>query len=110
MRTSRALAKQIVATYAGALFDAAAAGGDVDIVSTQLDAVVRLLRGQAPLRDTLSDDSVPGTERAQILRSVLAGLHPSLVDTLAVMVERENFDLLASVVEEYARVSEERRG
>ena len=110
MRTSRALAKQIVATYAGALFDAAAASGDVDAVSTQLDAVVRLVRSHAPLRDALRDDSTPGSKRAQILRNVLAGLHPALVDTLALMVERENFDLLPSVVEEYARVSEERRG
>jgi F-type H+-transporting ATPase subunit delta len=110
MRTSRALAKQIVATYASVLFDAAAASDDVDNVSTQLDAVVRLVRGHAPLRDALLDDSVAGAQRAQIVRDVFAGLNPALVDTLAVMVERDNFDLLGSLVEEYARVSEERRG
>ncbi|HEY5540644.1 MAG TPA: ATP synthase F1 subunit delta [Coriobacteriia bacterium] len=110
MRTSRALAKQIVATYASVLFDAAEASEDVDNVSTQLDAVARLVRGHAPLRDALRDDSVASTQRAQTARDVFAGLHPALVDTLAVMVERDNFDLLSSVVEEYGRVSEERRG
>jgi F-type H+-transporting ATPase subunit delta len=110
MRTSRALAKQIVATYASVLFDAAAASDDVDVVSTQLDAVVRLVRGHAPLRDALLDDSVDGTQRGQLVREVFAGLHPALVDTLVVMVERDNFDLLSSLVEEYADVSEERRG
>ena len=110
MQTSRALAKQIVATYASALFDAAAQSDSVDDVSTQLDAVVRLVRANAPLRDALRDDSVAGVQRAQMLREVLAGLHPALVDTLAVMIERDNFDLLGSLVEEYARVSEERRG
>ena len=110
MRTSRALAKQIVATYAGVLFDAAQGENAVDDVSTQLDAVVRLVRGAAPLRDTLLDDSVAGSQRAQTVREVFAGLSPSLVDTLAVMVERDNFDLLSSVVEQYAVVAEERRG
>jgi F-type H+-transporting ATPase subunit delta len=110
MRTSRALAKQIVATYAGVLFDAAAADNAVDDVSTQLEAVVRLVRASSPLRDRLLDDTVAGTQRAQTVREVLAGLHPALVDTLAVMVERDNFDLLSSLVEQYAVVAEERRG
>jgi F-type H+-transporting ATPase subunit delta len=110
MRTSRALAKQIVATYASVLFDAAAADNAVDEVSTQLDAVARLVRASSPLRDALRDDNVDGTQRAQLLREVLAGLHPALVDALAVMVERDNFDLLSSLVEQYAVVCEERRG
>ena len=110
MQTSRALAKQIVATYAGVLYDAAAAGDAVDQISTQLDAVVRLVRSHAPLRDALADDSVSGEERARIARDVFAGLFPPLVETLAVMVERDNFDLLPSVTEQYASVAEERRG
>jgi F-type H+-transporting ATPase subunit delta len=110
MRTSRTLAKQIVSTYASALFDAAAASDAVDAVSTQLDAVVRLVRSHAPLRDALRDDSVAGTQRARVAREVFAGLQPALVDTLALMVERDNFDLLGSVVEDYGRVAEERRG
>jgi F-type H+-transporting ATPase subunit delta len=110
MRTSRALAKQIVATYAGALYDAAAGDDAVDKVSTQLDAVVRLARSHAPLRDALTDDAVAGEQRSTIVREVFAGLFPALVDTLAVMVERDNFDLLSSVVDQYGVVSEERRG
>jgi F-type H+-transporting ATPase subunit delta len=110
MRTSRALAKQIVATYASVLFDAADAAGAVDEVSTQLDAVARLVRGQAPLRDALLDDSVAGAQRAEMARKVFAGLNPSLVDTIAIMVERDNFDLLSSVIEQFAAVAEQRRG
>ena len=110
MRTSRALAKQIVATYAGALYDAAASGDAVDEVATQLDAVVRLVRSHAPLRDAMRDDAVAGEQRSAVAREVFAGLYPPLVDTLCVMVERENFDLLSSVAEQYGVVSEERRG
>jgi F-type H+-transporting ATPase subunit delta len=110
MRTSRALAKQIVATYAGVLYDAAAANNAVDTVSTQLEAVARLVRGEAALRDALFDDSVPAADRAATARGVFKGLDPALVETLAVMVERENFDLLGSIIDEYARIAEERRG
>ena len=110
MRTSRVLAKQIVAAYAGVLYDAAATGDVVDEVSTQLDAVVRLVRSNAPLRDALVDDSVAGDQRATIAREVFAGLFPALVDVLAVMVERDNFDLLSAVAEHYGVVSEEKRG
>ena len=92
------------------LFDAAAATDEVDAVSTQLEAVVRPVRGNAPLRDAMLDDSVDGAQRAQVARDVFAGLNPALVDTLAVLVERDNFDLLSSVVEEYGQVAEERRG
>ena len=110
MRTSRALAKQIVGAYAGVLYEAAAAGDVVDDVATQMNAVVRLVRGHAPLRDALADDSVSGEQRSAVAREVFAGLNPALVDTLAVMVDRDNFDLLPSVVEKYGVVSEERRG
>ncbi len=66
MRTSRALAKQIIRTYAGVLFDAAAADNAVDDVYTQMEAVQRLIRSHAPLRDALLDDSVTEAQRVQV--------------------------------------------
>jgi len=110
MRTSRALAKQIVGAYAGVLFDAAAADGAVDDVYMQLDAALRLSRGYAPLRDAMLDDSASGASRASQAKNVFAGLNPALVETLAVMADRGNFDLLSSVVEEYNTIAEEKRG
>ena len=110
MRTSRALAKQIVGTYAGVLLDAASVEGSVDAVYSQLDAVLRLVRGHAPLRDALLDDSVDGAARAKVAKDVFAGLNPALVDTLAVMAERGNFDLLSSLAEAYDSLAEEKRG
>ncbi len=110
MPTSRMLAKQVVATYAGVLFDAADSAGAVDDVYTQLDAALRLVRSHAPLRDAMADDSVPGARRAGVAREVFAGLQPSLVSTLAVMVERNDFGLLANLVEAFDEISEERRG
>ena len=110
MRTSRALAKKLVTTYASVLFDAASADGSVDAVYAQLDAVLRLVRSHAPLRDAMRDESVDGIQRAKVARDVFAGLNPALIDTLAIMAERGNFDLLSSMVEAYSEVAEEKRG
>jgi F-type H+-transporting ATPase subunit delta len=104
------LAKQIVGTYARVLFDAAEADGVVDDVYTQIDASLRLVRSHAPLRDAMADDSVPGARRAAVAREVFAGLQPSLVSTIAVMVERDDFALLPNLVEAFDEVAEERRG
>lgn len=110
MRTSRALAKQIIGAYAGVLFEAAVLTDTVDEVYAQMDAVQRLVRSHAPLRDALLDDSVEPARRSQVARDVFAGLDPALVSTLAVMAERGNFDLLSSMAETYTLVAEEERG
>lgn len=110
MRTSRALAKQMVGAYAGVLFDAAAAENAVDEVYSQMVAVQRIVRGHAPLRDALHDDSATGAQRAKVAGDVFAGLNPALVSALAVLAERGNFDLLSSVVETYGNVAEAKRG
>jgi len=110
MPTSRSLAKQVVRTYAEVLYEASAADGSVDVVSAQLEAVLRLVRSHAPLRDAMSDDSVPAEKRADSVRTVLAGLNPALIGSVAVMVERGDFDLLPSVVDAFADVAEEKRG
>jgi F-type H+-transporting ATPase subunit delta len=110
MRTSRALAKQITQSYASVLYDAAASADAVDEVYSQMEAVQRIVRGSAPLRDALLDDATPGEQRAKIAGDVFAGLNPALVSVLAIMTERGNFDLLSSVVETYGHVAEEKRG
>jgi len=110
MRTSRTLAKQIVATYASVLFDAAAADDAVDDVYSQLDAAVRLVRSHAPLRDAMLDETVSGAVRSDQARKVFAGLNPALVETLAVMADRGEFALLSSLLEAYNSTAEERRG
>jgi F-type H+-transporting ATPase subunit delta len=110
MPTSRMLAKQVVATYASVLFDAANGAGVVDEVYAQLDAVLRLVRSHAPLRDAMSDDAVPGVRRAAVAREVFAGLQPSLVSTIAIMVERDDFGLFSSLVDAFDETAEERRG
>jgi F-type H+-transporting ATPase subunit delta len=109
MRTSRAQIKQIIATYARALFEAADAASAVDTLGGQLTDAASTIRGHMELRDSLAGEAIPAPPRASIAREVFASLHPALVGTLGVMAERGDISLLPSVVEEYGRVAEEAR-
>ncbi len=109
MRTSRALAKQIVATYAEALFEAAAADDAVDAVGVQLGEAVRTVRAHTELRDALLTDVVPAANRGEITREVFASMHPAVSAALGVMAERGQVDLLSGVAEAYAAVAESKR-
>jgi F-type H+-transporting ATPase subunit delta len=109
MRTSRALAKQVIATYADVLFEAASAEKAVDLVGAELTEAVRTVRGHAQLRDTLVEDVLPAENRVAIAREVFSAMRPVVVSTLAVMIERGDFELLSSVSEAYAAVAEAKR-
>ena len=110
MRISRTLANKYVAAYSDALFEATQAAGTVDECAVQLDAVVRLIRSNAPLRDAMRDSHVPAATRASMVGEVLAGLDTAVVKTVAVMVERGDLDLLSRVATKFAQEAEERRG
>lgn len=110
MPTDRSVAKQTVETYALTLYEASADADVVDTVGTQLDDAVRTITFSAPLRDALLDDSLPAESRRSVATRVFSHFEPVLLETLGVMAERGNVDLLAPVEERYAEVAEERRG
>lgn len=110
MRTSRALAKQVIATYADVLFEAAQADNAVDVVGMQLAEVVHTVRGHAQLRDTLLEEAYPAENRIAIIREVFSAVRPELLSVLAILVERGDFELLNAISEAFAAVAEERRG
>jgi len=109
MPTSRSLAKQIVATYAEALYTAAAADDSVDVVARDLADAATTVRGHADLRDALLESAVPAENRAAIVREIFASMNGALVATLALLAERGEFDLLSSLAEAYTRVAENKR-
>jgi F-type H+-transporting ATPase subunit delta len=55
------------------------------------------------------DESNTPAQRAKIAADVFAGLNAVLVNTLVVMAERGEFDMLSSIAETYALVAEEKR-
>ena len=67
---------------------AKATAAQLATVADEILSVAGLLRAQPRLRRALTDPSRPGTDRAQLLRSLLAGkLSQATVDTLASLVD-----------------------
>jgi len=108
MPTSRALTKQMVATYAEVLFEAASAGSSVDAVGGQLREAVATIRGHVALRDALFGDAVPALQRGNIAREVFSAMDPALSSALGVMAERGEAMLLPSVADAYDVLVEQR--
>lgn len=109
MRTSRAHAKQIVVTYAGALLEAAVAENAVDEIGVQIGDIVRIVRGHIELRDALLGGAVPAASRGRIVSEVFGSMNPALVATVGIMAERSELEYLSSVEESYTHMAEERR-
>jgi F-type H+-transporting ATPase subunit delta len=110
MRISRALSKQIVATYAEVLYRAAVDADVVDAVGDQLSLVGHVVRGHAELRGTLRDESLPAENRVAVVRSVFGDFEPVLVSMLSVIVDRGESALLPAVIETFGEVAEADRG
>jgi F-type H+-transporting ATPase subunit delta len=109
MATDRALFKQIVATYADALYEVAAGEGTVDQTGAQLGEVVRIVRGHSELRVVVMDAAYPAATRSVLVREVFAGYSPAILAIIDLMLERGEIDALSALVEAYSRVSEEKR-
>lgn len=109
MPTDRALFKQIVATYAAAMLEAADATGDADAVGAQLAQVVRTVRGHTDLRTVLLNEAVGVEQRVTLAREIFSGFSPIVLSVVELMLERGEMDTLSAVSESYTRISEEKR-
>lgn len=113
MATNRLLVKEEVATYARTLFDAVFADGGRDAVletRDQFELLLKLYRGNAELRDALSDPAFTPEQRNELVKGVFQGVHPMVVSVVAVMAERGNLGELSQVVSAYRAISEENMG
>ena len=113
MPTNRLLVKEEVATYSGMLLDAAFTAGGQDRVlevRDQLEQVLAIYRGNADLRDALSNPALSAEQRHQLAENVFEGVDPLIRSVLAVMAERENLGQLSQVVNAYRDASEEKLG
>lgn len=113
MPTNRLLVKEEVATYAGMLLDAAFEDGGQDRVleiRDQLEQLLRIYRGNAGLREALSNPAFSPEQRARLAANVFEGLDPLATSVIAVMAERGNLGELSQVVSAYGTASEEKLG
>ena len=113
MPTNRLLIKEEVATYSGMLLDAAfKEGGQERVleVRDQLERVLAAYRGNADLREALSNPALSAEQRHQLAEGVFEGADPLVRSVLAVMAERENLGQLSQVANAYYDASEEKLG
>ncbi len=103
MPTNRLIVKEQIATYTELLFTAAKNEGDAEYVLSVCDQakqMVKAIRGNADLDGALKDPGYTPEQKAQIVRGVFADVEPVLVNTVAVMAERGETDLLPRVAEQ----------
>ena len=113
MATNRLLVKEEVATYARTLFDAVFSDGGRDAVletRDQFELLLKLYRGNAELRDALSDPAFTQEQRNELVKGVFQGFDPMVVSVVAVMAERGNLGELPQGVSAYRSISEENMG
>ncbi|MGN0035310.1 MAG: ATP synthase F1 subunit delta [Coriobacteriales bacterium] len=110
MPTNRNLIKAQVATYAEVLLEAARNEGRVFEINAQLEEALHTIRGSMELRDALRDSTIPAEARTKIVKGVFKDFDPALVNTLAVIVERDFVDNLSQVCEAYTLRAEEASG
>lgn len=91
MATNRLVVKEEVAVYASVLFDAAhTAGGQEAVleVREQMGEIIRLMRADLELTQSLSNPDFTPAQRKELVEGTFADCHLALREVLAVMAER----------------------
>jgi F-type H+-transporting ATPase subunit delta len=102
---------EIIGTYARALYELAAAAGDVDGVDAGMRAMVETIRGSVELRDALADRALPSEKKRAIMADLFAGkVAPEAVAIATAAVERGHGGSLALIAERYGEIAEAERG
>lgn len=104
MPSNRHVQKQTVETYAAVLLDAAIEAGGQDValeVRDQAERIIRILRSNLDLANSLSDETYTPAQRSTIAKGVFASAHPVLTYVLATMAARGDVDLLRHVWQSY---------
>ena len=103
--------RDLVRTYARALFDLAAAADAVDEVDAGFGAIVEAIRGHTGLTSTLVDADVPGSKKREIMREIFeANVPGEAVAIASIMAERGHAALLDEVAEAYRGLVQSERG
>ena len=105
MPNNRHLEQGKVLTYASFLLDSAYKAGGQDAVlevRDQFESIVKIVRSNMDLAGALSDTSAKPAQRASIARGVFATCNQILTETLAVMAQRGDMDLINRIYASFA--------
>ena len=103
--------KDLVSTYARALFDLAAASEAIDEVDSGFVAIVDAIHGHTGLMSTLVDAAIPGSKKRAVLREIFeTHVAAESVAVASVMAERGHAALIDDVARAYRGLVESERG
>jgi F-type H+-transporting ATPase subunit delta len=103
--------RDLVRTYARALFDLAVASDAVDEADTGIVGIDDVIRGHAELMSTLSDAAIPGDKKRAIMGDIFEGhFAAEAVAVASILVERGNVALIGEVARTYREIVESERG
>lgn len=106
MRTS-----EFVDTYARVLFDLAALAESVDAADEGLRSIVKVVRSNVDLRDTLTDTALPVETKRSVLRDIFGGeVSPEALAVVTLMVDRGLADRLGELALAFGAIAEKERG
>jgi F-type H+-transporting ATPase subunit delta len=106
MRTS-----ELVDTYARVLYDLAALAESVDAADEGLRSVVKAVRGNADLREALTDTALPAEVKRGVLRDIFGGdVSPEALALVTLMVERGLAEHLGALASAFSEIAEKERG
>lgn len=111
MATNRLVSQGKVQVYAQTMFDAANdAGGSDEVVAVrnQMARLRHLIYADMDLSLALKDASYTSTQRYDLAKAVFADCEVALSETLAVMAEQGDTDLLGQVYHAYEEVMAEK--
>jgi F-type H+-transporting ATPase subunit delta len=103
--------ESVGARYAGALFELARDQGSLEEVAQQLELLQAALRSAPSIAHALQSPSIPGPVKKDIvLRALQPSLSPLVLHFILLLVERQRFDAMSSIVEQYGVRLQESRG
>ncbi len=103
--------RDLVRTYARALFDLAGVSDAIDEVDEGFGVVVEAIRGHAGLMSTLTDVLVPGSKKREIVREIFGAAVPAeAVAVASVMAERGHAGLIDDVASAYRELVQSEHG
>lgn len=100
----------VAATYAQALYEAAAAGGVVDQVSGDLGALAEVLGGDSDVARVLHNPQVESRAKKAALAGLSDAASPLTVNLLQVLVDRGRLEELPAIATAFAARVDEAEG
>ena len=112
MAQSASISHSIAGRYAQAVFDLARESGDMDRMSSEIDALGVALSGSDDLREMIASPRIGRDEQGRAIAAIAAkaGFGPTLTNTLKLMAQNRRLFVLPQLVQQLQSLIADARG